>query len=409
MILLILLVATISIIISLPTVNAQTSYTYNFAGPYYYDGGMANANVSCAMLWVNGTTYRFQLNGTGVAIDTVNITSTFPAYQILWNASSTLNYTSIIDFQPLTTTQNINIYIPSPNTPAFIYTFIPTDFVGMTHAYLKCGLSTDGSTYNLLQQADLNSTSDPAFVLSQYGTYQLSFLCDQGTYTQMFTAQNVFSNTIPVLAGMFPTTNLTYPTFTVQRVNSSLIGISYVDPSTSTAWLAINVTHRSGSTTINDYYTNNTGSSQTILWNGADLDKSYTVYAVAMIGTTSRTWSLIAPVEPNSNPFMGIFDFLGQSIDTFPHVDTGWPVGMSSLQIAQLIGASIIMLFLCIGSFRSAGACCILSWIIAGIMMFLGWWGDSTTTYATVPMYVFSGFVGLVVHLGEAKQTEREL
>jgi hypothetical protein len=89
-----------------------------------------------------------------------------------------------------------------------------------------------------------------------------------------------------------------------------------------------------------------------------------------------------------------------------PHVQTGWPQGMTSAQIGQIIGASIVMLFLCIGSFRSAGACCILSWIIFGILLYLGWLG--AVSIYTIPQFALSGVIALLVHFSEAKDTVRE-
>jgi hypothetical protein len=65
------------------------------------------------------------------------------------------------------------------------------------------------------------------------------------------------------------------------------------------------------------------------------------------------------------------------------------------------------MLFLCIGSFRSAGACCILSWIIFGILCFLGWFG--VVTPYTVPQFALSGFVALIIAIDEGKSQTREV
>jgi TM2 domain-containing membrane protein YozV len=75
---------------------------------------------------------------------------------------------------------------------------------------------------------------------------------------------------------------------------------------------------------------------------------------------------------------------------------------MTSTQIAQIGAAAIIMLFLCIGSFRSAGACCILAWIIGGIMIFLGWWVTS------IPEFALAGFLSILIAIDEGKQSVRE-
>jgi hypothetical protein len=90
-----------------------------------------------------------------------------------------------------------------------------------------------------------------------------------------------------------------------------------------------------------------------------------------------------------------------------PYVSTGWPEGMTSTNIAQLIGATLVMMFLCIGSFKSAGPCCMLSWIIFGILMFLGWIGIASP-YA-IPQFAISGFVGILIMIDEGKRDSREV
>lgn len=403
--LLIVFVTVTALVASSSFVHAQT-FTYTFHGPYYEDGGVANADVSVAILWVNGSTLRFDMLGDGVTANTTTFTSTGLAYQALWNASSPLNFTRIIDFVG-DASEEYNIYIPSPLVPAGQYEFTVTDFVGVQNPYLQTSISTDGVTSNVVERRSLNSTSTVTFVMAQYGTYSLTILCSLGSITQPFTAENVFSNTLPILAGSFAVTNSTTPTFSAQRLNSSLIGIVYSDPSNTTDWLYLNITHRSGTSTIYDYNTNNTGSTQTILWNNADLDKAYLVTATAQINGEEKTWIVAVPKTVSANAWDGIFDWLGQYTPTLPHVHTGWPEGMTSGQIAQLIAAFIILFFLCIGSFRSVGACCILAWIVGGVMLALGWWGGGTAT-ASLPLFSLAGFLSVVVAIDESKQTVRE-
>jgi hypothetical protein len=242
--------------------------------------------------------------------------------------------------------------------------------------------------------------------LSQFQTYTLTVICDQGSYTQLFTAGNEFTVNIPVLAGVFPTSTSGLPTFDAVRLNTSAIGLSYVDSSELTDWLYFTITHVSGSATITDYTYNSTGDTQTILWTGAESDKAYLVTVLAMINGTEYNWIVPVGQASGDNPFLGILDWLGKDTPTLPYVHTGWPFGMSSGQIAQIIGACIVALFLCIGSFRSAGACCVLSWIMFGVLLYLGWFG--IVTPYTIPQFAFSGFVALIIAIDEGKQTVRE-
>jgi len=383
-----------------------TTYTYTLHGPYYEDGTVPNSDVTLAVLWVDGAILRFTMHSDGATANTTIFTSSTPAYQVLWNASSFLNFTRIIDFTG-DVSEEYNIYIPSPSTPSGQYYFSVTDFANMENPYLQTSISTDGLTSHVVERRSLNTTGTVTFVMAQYATYTLAIQSNLGTLTQVFTAENVFSINLPVLAGSFPITNSSMPVFTAQRLNSSLIGISYSDPSSLTDWLNVNITHRSGTVTIYDYDTNNTGSSQTILWNGADNDKAYVVTGMAQINGAQTIWIVQVPHTASSNPWSGVFDFLGQNIPTLPNTHTGWPANMTSAQIAQLVAAFVILFFLSIGSFRSVGACCILSWIIAGVMLYLGWFGGGTV-YASIPEFALAGFLSILIILDEGKSTVRE-
>jgi hypothetical protein len=284
------------------------------------------------------------------------------------------------------------------------------DFASMTNPYLQVSVTNavDGEpVIFVLERHDLDSASTVPFVLSQFHTYTLTVICDQGSYTQLFTAGNEFTVNIPVLAGVFPVSTSGLPKFDAARLNTSAIGISYIDSSDSTDWLYFTVTHRSGSITVTDYIYNSTGDTQTILWNNAEADKEYTINAIASINGVEYSWIVPVGLASSSNPWLGLLDWLGKDTDTLPEVHTGWPFGMTSLQIAQLFGSAIIVLFLCIGSFKSAGACCLLAWIIGGVMLYLGWVGG--TTLASIPLFTLAGVLSIFIVLDEGKQTVREV
>ncbi len=381
------------------------AYTYTFHGPFYDDGSVAVESVGVGILWVNGSVYRFAMQAAEGVANTSVVVSTSAAVQVLWNASSILNFTRVIDLTG-EVGEEYNVYIPSAAIPAGQYYFSVADFANMQNPYLQSSISTDGVTTNVVERRSLNSTGTVSFVMAQYGTYTLTVQSNLGSYSQLFVAENIFSTNIPVLAGAFPSSNATSPTFSAQRLNSSLVGIAYVDPSNTTDWLYLNITHRSGVLTVYDYNTNNTGSSQSILWNDADADKAYTVTATASVDGEESTWIVSVPKTAAANPWLGIFDWLGQQTQTLPHVQTGWPEGMTSGQIAQLVAAAVITFFLCIGSFRSVGACCVLAWIVGGVMLAIGWWCGSAVS--SVPLFALAGFLSIIVAIDESKQTVRE-
>lgn len=394
--------------ISIGTANAQTNYTYSFSGPFYDDGEIANAAVSFAMLFVNQTIYRFDLVGTGVAYDNITIVSEEPAQQLLWNASSALNFTRVIDFMNAGGVgETHNIYIPSPETPAYYYQFIVSDVgANMVNPFLEISISDDGETQHVVERRSLSNANNPTFVMAQYGTYTLNVICNQGTYTQSFTAENSFSVEIPILAGVFPIVTGDLPKLSAYRYNETIIIISYSDPTANTAWLYVNITHRSIQTWINDYVTNNTANSQTIVFGGCDEDKTYVVYGVASVNSTLYTWRISVSNMPSDNVWLGTFDFLGVDVSTLPHVYTGWN-GLTSAQIAQLVAAGLMLLFLGIGSFRSAGASMFMAWCFGGVMLAVGWYngGAVIAGASSLPLFGFAGFLTVLIHFGERKQT----
>ena len=80
---------------------------------------------------------------------------------------------------------------------------------------------------------------------------------------------------------------------------------------------------------------------------------------------------------------------------------------MNSLQIAQLVGAIIITLFLGIGSFRNAGASMMMAWVAGGIMFAIGWWngGLAQSSISAIPEFGLAGFLGILIIINESKQS----
>lgn len=403
----ILLLFCVLALASLTVLNVQaTTYTYTFHGPYYFDGAVADANITVTMYWAGASPTTFSMYANGVTANDTIITNSVPAVEMKWNSSSTLNYTSVYDFLS-GTTDEVNLYIPSPNDPSAEYSFAITDLgANMVNPYIQISTTPDGVNSYIAQRRNLNSSDTVTFGLTQYRPYTISIICDQGTYTQSFFAENVYSTNIPVLAGAFPLTNATtLPTLEASRLNSTMIGLVYSDSSNSTDWLYYTITHQSGSSTITDYVGNTTGSSQTILWNEGDVYFSYMVNANASISGSIFVWKIGVGTAALANPWSGAFDWLGDDTPTLPHYLVGWPNGMNSAQIAQLVGVGVIMLFLGIGSYKSAGASCIIAWCAGGVMMAMGWFngGAAQAGASSIPLFAFGGFLALLIHFQEKK------
>ena len=392
------------------------NYQYAFYGPYFDDGTISTNTVTATAYWVNGNASTFSITGP---FGSYMLSANSPVTTLAWNASSTLNETRIINFMPTPTIQSFHLFITNPNNPSFIYTFPILDFAGMENGYLETQVTT-GTTSYTVEQANINQISSPNFVMQQYQTYTLTFLCDKGSYSQQFTAGTTLTTNLNVPPLAFPLSNLTYPTCDAERFNSSGIAVVYVDPSLSTNWATTTITHIVGSTTINDYYINTTGNTQTILWNEADQQTSYSVTFTASINNATSaygilpTWQFAIGTMPPANPFLGVFDFLGQNVPTLPYTPTGWTGAngsqLSSGMIAELVGMAVIMLFLGIGSYRSSGEACIIAWLMSGILIYLGWWANGVTGgLAAIPSFAICGVVAIFIVIGEAKQVEREV
>lgn len=392
-------------------VHAQL-YSYTFQGPYFMNGYPANTNtVVCSLLWANNTRTSLTLSTGGTF--TTSIGSSVSLYQVVWNSSSIQNYTSLIDFQQPASTQYIALYIPDPSAPSFPYTFVVTDFYGMTNPYLRMTINNaSGTNNNIAEQISLNATSNPTFIMTQYYTYTLSFICDQGVFSQTFTAETTLSNSLIVLSGAFPQSNATVPTADATRLNDTLIGITYLDPDPLNIYdnIYVAITHQSGATTINDYSENSVGNSTTILWNAASSGVNYNVNVTSLVNGIPYIWVLNVPSSASANPWLGAWDWLGQSTPTMPYVTTGWPLGMTTYQIAELVGGIIIAFFLTIGSYRSSGATCIVTWVMSGFLIAFGWWGNGTTgALSAIPEFALSGFIAIMIQISESKDTVREV
>ena len=389
-----------------PEAKAQTSYTYTLHGPYYEDNTVATDAANVTVYWINGAVVSYLLQASAGVADTQIITSINPITSLSWNVtSSTSNATRIYDITPSTAT-DINIYVTNADLASALYSFSVTDYAGMTAPFIQSQTSSDGLTWYTVESRSLNESASISFLLTQYNRYQIIVTCTEGTYTQPFIPEATYTHNIAILTGTFNSaSSVSAPTFNASRTNSSDIYITYTDPSTSTAWLSLNITHKSGTTVITDYALNQTGNTQVIEWNGGDSDKSYTVSATASIGSSEQSWVTPLAAAAASNPFLGVFDFLGVSTTTLPNVYTGWPPGMTSFQIAQLVAALLITVFLGMGSFRNAGASAIMACIFAGIMFAIGWWsgGVGQASINAVPMLGLAFFIAIFTHFNEKK------
>lgn len=388
---LLFVILALSLVAFLPSQVKATTYTYTIIGPYYEAGAVAPKYVSGGIVNSNGTVQYWNVSGVGGTAQTKVLgTYATPALYIAWNVTTVANATKrYYFFLSSATSDTVNIMIPLATFPYFNYQFIVADFYGMTNPYLQTTTTVNGTTWIVERQPLLASPT--SFIMQQYQVYGLQFVCTQGTYSQSFTAENTFSNSLAVLAGAFPTSPYGNELYAyAERLNGSNIQIQYADPSNSTIWLYIEIYHSIGSYQITDYTLNTTGYSYNQLWVMGNSLLDYTVLVQAYVYGQEYDYSFSCPgPTTGTNPWIGLLDSLGS-----------WPPG---LEPSQIIATAIILAFLCIGSYASVDVGCVLAWLATGILVVLGWY-----TIA-IPNFVFAGFVTFLVIFAHAKKTEREL
>lgn len=172
-------------------VRAQT-YTYTLKGPYWDDGTTANIDIGIAVQNYNSDVWRGVF--TGGSINTTILTSSTLITQILW--SKIVNGSSIdqrfIDVSPDQEGDTFNLKITSGLFAAYNYPVSVTDFLsgaGVSHPYLQC-LAMVGGINEIVEQRTLEFTGEVYFWMAQWGSYTLRVICDQGSHSELFLAQD---------------------------------------------------------------------------------------------------------------------------------------------------------------------------------------------------------------------------
>lgn len=372
------------------TVLGDDSFTYVIHGPYWDNGTLYNGTVY-VNFFAGGSLYNtYTLTSTGLAEDNETITIGYEGDFFRWNITESGNETRSYyllgeNFEEL--------WIRIPNTAEsayYYYTFTITDFYGMTNPYIQFSKNIGGTNY-IIETRSLATVGIVTVYLEQWETYTITFLCDQGSYSQGWMAESMFTVSLQVLAGSFPIDDAGIGIAAwCNRTADTTVTVYYTDSEEATVWLYMEISHRSGSIDILDYTSNTTGYIQTLTWTDAEADRDYDIYLQAYTGEVYYEFNLVASsISSEGNPFSGLFNALGT-----------WPDGFDA---DQLPAAIIIILVLAIFSVYSHTIGIVLSLIIAVILGILGFF---TITASSV---VFAGFVAVMAHLGESKKMEREV
>ncbi len=383
-------------------------YRTTIKGPYFEDGSVASNNsVTFSLLYVNGTTFTRTLNSSA-SVGSISITSLSAFSQLTWNAtsvSSTFNATRVYTFangQNGIDDSTVYLFILNPTKPAYQYTFSITDFYGMVNPYLQSALTPTGNGTQAVERVNLKDGGGfVTFVMQQYQLYTLTFICQQGTYSQTFTptllgapGQNPVS--LSILAGNFPSANITSGiTYSANRTSSSTIMATYSDSSGNTTSINVHITHSQGTQTITDYSNTVSSSSGVFTWSQASANTNYNVVITAVANGVTATYYVAIPSVSASNPWAQVdWSNLGKYIPTLPQTYSGW----GGLDPNQIMAVFLILAALGIGSYFSTGASCLICWVMAGILYAMGWWQCS------LPMFAFAGVITVWILIDEYKK-----
>lgn len=373
------------------------TYTYSgchyiLHGPYYEDGAVASTAINVTVYQQHNSTLVLTLNGTSGIVDMKDFYSDQTPIFMSWPALTSANYTRIYYFLNNVEFDEVWIFICRTSKPVFAYQFTVMDFYGMQNPTLETVISVSGID-RIVERKSLNVANTLSFIMVQWTPYDLRFRCDQGVYTEKFSAENGFLTNLVILSSSFPTTTYGYPMVNVTRSSGTNITVLYADPTFSTEWIYFEIYHFDSSyDVVIDYTLNDTGNSYSLLWTDGENTTDYYVEVLSYASSQFWSWNLPATIaQIATNPWSGL---IFPSLGTFPLIN---------VDSSQFFGAIITLCVLGIFSYASEGVGCILSWIVAGIFTYLGWLTMS------IPIFVFSGFVSILVVIQEAKRTEREL
>lgn len=370
-------------------VSGQTTYTYIFQGPFYLSGSVdSQDSVQCNIKWSNLTVSNVNLSSSSF---TQIISTNYWIKEVTWNSSTAQNFTSQLVYSQPTSTSSIpiNIYVPDPNQPFFLYTFPITSFVPLTNGYLAMHINIAGVSNTMAEQVSLDAAGVPTFVMQQFQTYTLTVTCDEGTYSQQFSAQNIQSTTISILGGSFGTNTTGKLEASAERVANDKINLYYNDPNSTTTSINALIYHQYGTSKTYDFNQTVSGSNYNATIT-VDAGTEYFAVITSVKSGETLVYKYTCPITViPANYFDGLFDFLGN-----------WPAGFDP---AQIFAAGIIVCCLGVGSKWSTGFSCVAAWIMTGIFMALGLFTIG------IPMLFVSGVFAIFIVLKESKEQSMDV
>jgi hypothetical protein len=386
--------------------TAEGDLSYTFVNGGYDSNPQGQATLALSFVTTAGRVVTASLPPNQSM--TVNFA---PLVSMSWNFSSALNLTRTIEFTGNDGVVGVGmtvfpLYAADPDTIMGVYVFSVVDYTASVQ-FIEVSL---GGV--VVERRNIALAGSADFSLVKGLPYTVTVLGVKGAFSQSFLASNVFSSNIVVLEGSFgDSVSWTVPVFTVTRSSNNSVVELFFDASAGEAFLVsdfnFSISKRVGGSEFvvvlggvnSEFYP------FSYVWDMAEVDVDYVVRAWVVdsgSGMLLRSWVVSCGVNHGGvggNPWGSLIAPFFGDLKTLP----GSFLMPTGFDAAQLPATAVLFLVLAIFSFASHGKGCILCWVVALIMVALGWFVVSLPAFGLA--LVFSVFILFI----EGKQTEREL
>jgi hypothetical protein len=298
--------------------------------------------------------------------------------------------------------QTFQLFSASPDYVMGIYVFSVVDYTGKAQ-FIEVSL---GGVVVERRSLILSGSAD--FTLYKGLTYSINVISlESGVFSQLFTAGNIYSTNIVLLANSFGEAPISVERAdylgVVRSENNSVISLMFDSPD-HTGQFNFTILKNVGTSSIEVYTGSVLGAYLpfNFVWDSAEPLSDYTVlgFRYNSAGVLTKSWSINVPLRADkSNPWAALLAPFNNAIGTFPNTR----VIPAEFDWAQLPATCIIALVLAIFSWKNHALGCILAWVIAAVLVALGWF------VVSLPAFGFALFTTILLVFVEGKRTEREL
>lgn len=360
--------------------SSPTSYNYMIYGPYLEKGGVYNGIVNVTVNYPYQPSLLYVLNGTDGIIDSIDISESNLATNVVWNITSDMVYQRSISFNP--DVENVTVYIVVPDTEnpfeaVQLYSVSVVDLAGLTGAYVEVLQNIDGYT-RVIESQPLDTLNAMVFKLVLYQQYTLRVVSNEGTWTFNLPADAITSKSYSITKDMIAQVDSSLNvTVAASRTNATSITVSVDDWQELADSITTEIRYFNVTSWVTVYSQTDSGYIQTLTWTEADSNTNYLVVTEVQREGETLSWQIALPKPAPENVWTGYFEILGT-----------WPFPAN-----QLIGLFIVGLFFTAFSWRDVDIACLLGCIIAAVMVIIGFLDIQVAALAMGFMVTFLMFI----------------